>query len=120
MCSSLRALTTGLVFGESPRWHAERLWFVDFGAQEVGAVDLEGRKEGIARISGTPMGLGFLPDGRLLIVSMRDGKLLRREPDGSLVTHADLSAVSQHPWGDMVVDGRQCVCWQHRLRFSER
>ena len=43
------------------------------------------------------MGLGFLPDGRLLIVSMRDGKLLRREPDGSLVTHADLSAVSQHP-----------------------
>jgi sugar lactone lactonase YvrE len=106
MCSNLRTLTTGLVFGESPRWHAERLWFVDFGAQEVGAVDLEGKKELVARIPGTPMGLGFLPDGRLLIVSMRDGKLLRREPNGSLVTHADLSAMSQYPWGEMVVDGR--------------
>jgi sugar lactone lactonase YvrE len=106
MCSSVRTLATGLVFGESPRWHAERLWFVDFGAQEVGAVDLEGRQEVIGRISGTPMGLGFLPDGRLLIVSMRDGTLLRRESDGSLVPYADLSAVSQHPWGEMVVDGR--------------
>src|SRR5207244_3957148 len=83
-----------------------RLWFSDFGAQEVGAVDLEGKKEVIARISGTPMGLGFLPDGRLLIVSMRDGLLLRREHDGSLVTHADLSHLSHYPWSDMVVDGR--------------
>jgi len=52
------------------------------------------------------MGLGFLPDGRLLIVSMRDGLLLRREHDGSLVTHADLSHLSRYPWSDMVVDGR--------------
>jgi sugar lactone lactonase YvrE len=101
-----RTLTTGLVFGESPRWHQGRLWFVDFGAREVGAVDLQGNRELIARTPGMPMGLGFLPDGRLLIVSVRDGKILRREPDGSLVTHADLSAVSLQPWGEMVVDGR--------------
>jgi sugar lactone lactonase YvrE len=102
----LRTLLTGLAFGESPRWHNGHLWFSDFGAQEVGAVDLEGKKEVIARISGVPMGLGFLPDGRLLIVSMRDGLLLRWEHDGRLVTHADLSHLSRYPWSDMVVDGR--------------
>jgi sugar lactone lactonase YvrE len=52
------------------------------------------------------LGLGFLPDGRLLIVSMREGLLLRREPDGSLVTHADLKRLSRRPWNDLVVDGR--------------
>lgn len=102
----LHTLTSGLVFGESPRWRDERLWFVDFGADEVRWVDLRGRGALVARVSATPMGLGFMPDGRLLIVSMRDGKLLRREPDESLVACADLSAVSDHPWGEMVVDGR--------------
>ena len=102
----LHTLLTGLMFGESPRWHDGRLCFSDFGAQEVVAVDLEGKKEVIARISGTPMGLGFLPDGRLLIVSMRDGLLLRREQDGRIVTHANLSSLSRSPWNDMVVDGR--------------
>lgn len=102
----LQTLLTGLAFGESPRWHDGRLWFSDFGAQEVWACDLEGQKEVIARIPGAPMGLGFLPDGRLLIVSMREGLLLRREPDGRLVTHADLSHLSRYPWSDLVVDGR--------------
>jgi sugar lactone lactonase YvrE len=102
----LQTLLTGLAFGESPRWHNGRLWFSDFGAQEVVAVDLEGKKEVIARIAGAPMGLGFLPDGRMLIVSMRDGLLLRREHDGRLVAHADLSHLSRYPWSDMVVDGR--------------
>src|SRR2546425_6399446 len=102
----LQTLLTGLAFGESPRWHHGGLWFSDFGAQEVQTCDLEGKSEVIARIQGTPMGLGFLPDGRLLIVSMRDGLLLRREPDGRLVTHADLSNLSRYPWSDMVVDGR--------------
>jgi sugar lactone lactonase YvrE len=104
--SELHTLLTGLMFGESPRWHDGRLWFSDFGTQEVGAVDLTGSHEVIARIEGAPMGLGFLPDGRLLIVSMRDGLLLRREHDGRLVTHADLSALSRYPWSDLVVDGR--------------
>ena len=104
--SELHTVLTGLMFGESPRWHTDRLWFSDFGAQEVIAVDLSGKKEVIARIAGTPMGLGFLPDGRLLIVSMHDGLLLRREQDGRIVTHANLSGLSRFPWNDMVVDGR--------------
>ena len=65
----LYTLLTGLVFGESPRWHDDLLWFSDFGAQDVSAVDLEGKREVISRISGTPMGLGFLPDGRLQSIS---------------------------------------------------
>jgi sugar lactone lactonase YvrE len=104
--SELHPLLTGLAFGESPRWHNGRLWFSDFGAQEVGAVDLSGKQEVIARIAGAPMGLGFLPDGHLLIVSMRDGLLLRREEDGRIVTHANLSKLSDSPWSDMVVNGR--------------
>jgi sugar lactone lactonase YvrE len=104
--SELQTLMTGLAFGESPRWHNDRLWFSDFGAQEVVAVDLSGKSEAIAHIPGTPMGLGFLPDGRLLIVSMHDGLLLRQEHDGRLSTHASLRHLSHYPWSDMVVDGR--------------
>jgi sugar lactone lactonase YvrE len=101
-----QTLMTGLAFGESPRWHDGRLWFSDMGADEVVAVDLEGTSEVVARVPAMPMGTGWLPDGRLLIVSAHDGLLLRREPDGSLVTHADLSGLAGHPWSDMVVDGR--------------
>ncbi len=97
-------LMTGLMFVESPRWHDNRLWFSDMVAGEVIAVDLAGKSGVVARVQ--TLGLGFLPDGRLLIVSMRDGLLLRREPDGSLATHADLSTLSRHPWNDLVVDGR--------------
>jgi sugar lactone lactonase YvrE len=101
-----RVLMSGLVFGESPRWHDERLWFSDMGANELIAVDLDGRSELVAHVPAMPMGSGWLPDGRMLIVSSRDGRLLRREPDGSLVTHADLTGLSAYPWSDMVVDGR--------------
>jgi sugar lactone lactonase YvrE len=102
----LHTLLTGLVFGDSPRWHDGRLWFSHMGAQEIVAVDLAGTSEIIVRLPTIPSGIGFLPDGRLLIVSVRDGLLLRREPDGSLVAHADLTSLSRHPWNDMVVDGR--------------
>src|ERR671917_2373594 len=102
----LQILTTGLVFGESPRWHDGRLWFSDMGANEVAAVDLEGTSEVVARVPAMPMGTGWLPDGCLLIVSALDGRLVRRKPDGSLVTHADLTTLGEHPWSDMVVDGR--------------
>ena len=104
--SSARVLATGLVYGESPRWHDGRLWFVDFGAQEVGAVDLQGNRELIERMPSMPMGLGFVPDGRLLIVAVREARLLRREPGGGLATYADLSVLSKQPWGELVVDGR--------------
>jgi sugar lactone lactonase YvrE len=102
----LQILMTGLSFPESPRWHEDRLWFSDWGAHEVIAVDLEGKSETIVRVQSFPMCIDFLPDGRLLIVSASDGLLLRREPGGSLMTHADLSGLADHPWNDIVVDGR--------------
>jgi sugar lactone lactonase YvrE len=102
----LHTLLTGRAFGESPRWHEDRLWFSDMGTNEVVAADLDGNTEVVARVPGMPMGSGWLPDGRMLIVSARDGLLLRREPGGPLVTHADLTGLSAYPWGDMVVDGR--------------
>jgi sugar lactone lactonase YvrE len=102
-----KTLLTGLVFGEQPRWHEDRLWFSDWGTQDVIAVDLEGNSEVILHGPAFPLCVDWLPDGRLLVVSAREGRLLRREPDGSLVTHGDLSAVSQPPAGnELVVDGR--------------
>ena len=100
-------LLIGLAMGESPRWHENRLWFSDWGAQEIVAVDLDGNREVVVR---TPFGLPFcidwLPDGRLLIVSGRECLLLRRELDGSLVSHADLRGLSDKAWNEIVVDGR--------------
>lgn len=102
----LRTLMTGLALVESPRWHDGRLWFSDWGAQEVIAVDLDGGSEVVVHVPTAPFCIDWLPDGRLLIVSGGDGRVLRREPDGSLVTHADLTGLSGHPWNDIVVDGR--------------
>ena len=99
-------LMSGIAFGESPRWHDGRLWFADWGAQELIAVDLEGRSEVVVRVPSFPFCVDWLPDGRLLIVSARDRLLLRRESDGSLTTHADLSGLSDYPWNEIVVDGR--------------
>jgi sugar lactone lactonase YvrE len=101
-----QALLTDLAFPESPRWHDGRLWVSDWGAQQVLAVDLEGRSEVVAHVESFPMCIHHLPDGRLLVVSSTERRLLRREPDGSLVTHSDLGALGEHPWNDIVVDGR--------------
>ncbi len=102
----IRTLITGLAFPESPRWHDGRLSVADWGAHEVLAVDLDGRSEVIARVPSFPMCIDWLPDGRLLIVSAREGLLLRREADRSIVTHADLTDLPGRPWNDIVVDGR--------------
>ncbi len=101
-----RTLLTGLALGESPRWRDDRLWFADWGAQEVVAVDLQGKRDVMVRMPSFPFCIDWLPDGRLLIVSAREGLLLRQEPDGSLVTHADLTGLSRSPWNEIVVDGR--------------
>ncbi len=108
--SEVQRLLDGLSFGESLRWHDDRLWLADWGAQEVLAVDDEGQRQVMARVDfpAFPMCMDWLPDGRLLVVAARDGRLLRQEPDGSLVAHADLSDLAErgHPWNEIVVDGR--------------
>ena len=108
--SKLQVLLTGIAFGESPRWHDGRLWFADWGAKQVVAVDSDGASEVVVEVGfpSFPMCFDFLPDGRLVIVSGREGRLLRQDPDGALVTHAELSdlADARHPWNDIVIDGR--------------
>lgn len=103
--SGFETLIAGLSFTECPRWRDGRLYFSDFYTHRVLTVGLDGRAETIAEVPNQPSGLGFLPDGRLLIVSMRDRKVLRREADGSLVEHADLSQLAPWHLNDMLVDG---------------
>ena len=100
-----QTLMTGIAFGESPRWHDGRLWFADWGPQELIAVDLEGRREVVVRVPSSSFSIDWSPDGRLLIVSGPEGVVLRRELAGSLATHADLSGLSDRPWNEIVVDG---------------
>ncbi len=101
-----RILLDGLAMVESPRWHDGRLWFADWGTREVVAVDLDGRSEVVDRLSSAPFSIDWLPDGTPLIISGRERRLLRREPGGSLVTHVDLGGYGEHPWNEIVVDGR--------------
>jgi sugar lactone lactonase YvrE len=101
--SSPTTLVAGLRFPEGPRWHDGRFWFSDMHAQQVLAVDAAGDTEVVATVAGDPSGLGWLPDGRLLVVSMRDRKLMRLDPDG-LVEAADLSGLATFHCNDMIVD----------------
>lgn len=105
MTRTTTQLADGYSYLECPRWHDGRLWFVDFYTYRVLSSHADGTDIRVeAEVPQQPSGLGWLPDGRLLVVSMRDARILRREPDGSLVEHADLSGhVSGHP-NDMVVD----------------
>src|SRR5579872_7289367 len=101
-----RTLISGLALGESPRWHEDRLWFSNWGMQEVIAVDLAGESEVMVRVPTTiPFCIDWLPDGRLLVVSGREGLLLRQESDGELVTHTDLRNQAS-TWNEIVVDSR--------------
>ena len=103
-----QVLMTGIAMGESPRWRENRLWFSDWGAQEIIAVDLDGNSEIAVQVPfHLPFCIDWLPDGRLLVVSGREGRLLRRERDGSLVTHADLPGPAGMGWNEIVVDGRR-------------
>jgi len=104
-------LISGLSFTECPRWHDSRLYLSDFYTHRVLAVAMDGTTETLAHVPQQPSGLGFLADGRMLIVSMRDRKVLRREADGSLVEHADLSRLAPWHLNDMLVnhEGRAWV-----------
>jgi sugar lactone lactonase YvrE len=97
-------LISGLSFTECPRWREGRLYVSDFYTQRVLAVAMDGTADIVAQVPHQPSGLGFLPDGRMLIVSMRDRKVLRREADGSLIEHADLSSLAHWHCNDMLVD----------------
>ena len=103
MAGEPRILLAGLAFPEGPRWHDDRLWFSDMHAHRVMTVDLDGHSETIVDVEHCPSGLGWLPDGRLLVVSMTDRRLLRLDPDG-LQEVADLSGLASHDCNDMVVD----------------
>ena len=99
-----RVLLEGLGMGESPRWHDGRLWFSNWGTNEIVAVDLEGASEVMGPGGGgSGWAANWLPDGRMLVTG---GELTRVEPDGSRVLHADLSDISPHGWAEITVDGR--------------
>lgn len=105
MSREIVTVSSNLSYAECPRWHDDRIWFVDFYTHRVlSAVEDGSDLRTEAEVPQQPSGLGWLPDGRLLVVSMRDARILRREADGTLVTHADLSAYVQGHPNDMVVD----------------
>ncbi len=99
----VQQLCDGLYFAEGPRWHGGKLWFSDFYDQAVKTVDADGQVRTMLTVAEHPSGLGWLPDGRLLVVSMRDRRVLRLEDD-ELVEHADLSGIAEFYCNDMVVD----------------
>ncbi len=96
-------LCGGLVFPEGPRWRDDRLWFSDIRGGAVLTVTPDGTVERRVEVS-HPSGLGWLPDGRLLVVGMEDRVLWRVEHDGTLVVHADLTDLARSACNDMVVD----------------
>ena len=111
-------LIDGLTFPEGPRWHQGRLWFSDFYSHRVIAADCDGATQTVCEVANQPSGLGWLPDGRLLVVSMTDSTVLRLDPDG-LVLHADLSGLARFWCNDMTVDeaGR---AWVGNFGFDYR
>lgn len=100
---ALRTVLTGGAFFESPRWHDGRWWVSDFYRRLVLTLDADGHAREVLTVEGQPSGLGWLPDGALLVVSMKDRRLLRRG-DGQVDVHADLSEHASGHLNDMVVD----------------
>jgi sugar lactone lactonase YvrE len=96
-------LVSGIDFGEGPRWHDDRLWFSDFHQHTVSSVGDDGARKVELELDDFPSGLGWLPDGRILVVAMESRRVLRVEADGAIVPHADLSAVATGRCNDMVV-----------------
>jgi len=109
-------LVDGLYFGEGPRWHEGRLWFSDFYAHAVKSIDEAGAMRTELELDDQPSGLGWLPDGRLLVVTMKERAVRRLDPEG-LVLHADISAHTAHLCNDMVVDA-QGSAWVGNFGFD--
>lgn len=99
----LKTVTNGFTYLEGPRWHDGKLWFVDFYTHGVYCVERTGAVEKVVHVEQQPSGLGWLPDGRMLVVSMKDRKVMRLERDGRLVVHADIWDKCGGHANDMVV-----------------
>ena len=99
-----KVLTGGIYFGEGPRWRDGRLWFSDFQAHAVKSCSLAGDARMEFEIDDQPSGLGWMPDGSLLVVSMTKRQVLKRAVDGAMSVHADLSGIATWHCNDMVVD----------------
>ncbi len=106
MGRTTRLLCEDICFGEAPRWRQGRLWFSDFFAHAVKSISLAGDLRTEVEIDDQPSGLGWMPDGSLLIVSMIKRQLLRRSVDGKISVHADLSGIAGFHCNDMVVDAK--------------
>ena len=104
MTAQPQVVLDGLIFGESPRWHEGRLWVADWAAHELITLDQDGVREMVEHPPAIPACFDWLPDGRLLLVA--GDRLLRRDPDGRLVTHAQLGQLNPYPWNDIAVDSR--------------
>jgi len=111
----VHTLLTDVALGESPRWHAGRLWLCDWVAHEILVVDPAGACEVVANIPSLPFSIDFLPSGDLLVIAQQ--QLLRRELDGSLATYADLTGLSPYGWNELVVDGRGNV-YANNVNFA--
>ena len=109
-------LAGDIYFGEGPRWRDGRLWFSDFYRHAVLSVDTAGTVRTELELDDQPSGLGWLPDGRLLVVAMQERAVRRLEP-GGLVLHAELAALSVHLCNDMVVDA-QGRAWVGNFGFD--
>jgi len=102
---TIESIASGLAFPECPRWREGRLWFSDIYRGVVLRLDpTTGDLERVVEVPGEPAGLGFLPDGRLLIASVQERKLYRLESDGTLAVHADLHGIATWHLNDMTVD----------------
>lgn len=99
----IKVVAEGLTYLEGPRWHKGLLWFVDFYTFGVYQVNAQGVVEKVVEVENQPSGLGWLPDGRMLVVSMKDRKVLRQEADKTLVVHADIWDKCRGHANDMVV-----------------
>jgi sugar lactone lactonase YvrE len=104
MSRSARVLCEGIYFGECPRWRDGRLWFSDFFAKAVKSVSPMGDVRVEFEIDDAPSGLGWMPDGSMLIVAMTSRRVLRRSPEGKISLHADLAGIATFHCNDMVVD----------------
>ncbi len=101
---TLKTLFEGGNYFECPRWREDRWWVSDFYRHAVYTYDPEGHEQLVLEVEAQPSGLGWLPDGDLLVVSMKDRRVLRRSPDRSVETHAELSDLTDGHLNDMIVD----------------